>query len=253
VPKTWDDFMKAAKAVSVNGVKAYAINVDASRYVAGVYSRGGAILSDDQKKAVFNNDQGVAQLGMYGQMVKDGTAYQTAGSNDDGTDFAAQKTTFNFESSARLATYRNNVGGKFNWGVAILPTGPGAGPATDMFGGNITMFKSTPEKQLASWLFIKFFTSAQINPDWSIATGYLPIRASAMNDPRVQQTIASFPQYAVAIQAQQYGKPEPNVRQWNDIRSIIQDAMVAQIADPSKSAKSLMDDAVSKANAALSQ
>jgi ABC-type glycerol-3-phosphate transport system substrate-binding protein len=198
----------------------------------------------------------VDQLGMYQQMIKDGTAFQDAKKFDDENDLANGKATFTFSSSASLPFYDKAIkdaGNKVHWNVALPPHGTGLQPATDMYGPNIAMFKSTPEKQLAAWLFIKYFTSKEVNPDWSVTTGYLPIRASGLGDPRVQQQIATQPQYAVAVQAQQYGRPEPNVAQWDPVRAAIQDAMVAAISDPSKNTKQLLDDAVNKANAALSR
>lgn len=255
VPQTWDDFVKAAKAVTNGSAKGYAIGIDASRIATGVYSRGGNLLSDDQKKAVFNNDAGVAQIALYQQLMKDGSAYQLASGASNTNDMVAGKTVFFNDSSSHLTQVQQAAQqqGGVHWGVAMPVHGTGAPAVTNMYGGNITVFKTTPEKQLAAWLFIKYFTSKEVNPDWSIATGYLPIRTSGLNDDRIKAAVQAFPQFGVALQAQQYGRPEPNVRQWNAIRAILQDAMVAAINDPNKSAKAIMDDAVSKANDALSQ
>ncbi|MCF7930815.1 MAG: extracellular solute-binding protein [Acholeplasmataceae bacterium] len=41
----------------------------------------------------------------------------------------------------------------------------------------------TIQEQLASWLFLKFLTSTEINADWSMKTGYLPVRSSVYGDP----------------------------------------------------------------------
>ncbi len=255
VPKTWDDFQKAAKAVTKGDVKGYAVGIDVSLFNGGVYSRGGQLISEDQKKWLFNNQQGVDQLSMYQQMIKDGSAYQVAKAFGDQTDFAQGRAAFTFSSSAGIPFYVKDVNDniKANWNVALPPHGTGRDNSTVMYGANVTLFKSTAEKQLASWLFIKYFTSKEVNPDWSTATGYLPVRTSGLADDRVKAAAAKQPQYGVALQVQQFGTPEPNVRQAQAARNHISDALVAAFSDPSKSAKQLLDDAVNQSNQDLTK
>jgi ABC-type glycerol-3-phosphate transport system substrate-binding protein len=250
VPQTWDDFQKAAKAVTKGDVKGWAFGVDVSLFNGSIYSREGQLISDDEKKWLFNNQQGLDTLSQWQQMVKDGSAYQISKQFADQTDFGHQQAVFTFSSSAGIPFYEKEVkdDGTFNWGVALPPHGTGQGPSTVMYGANVTMFKSSPEKQLASWLFIKYFTSKEVNPDWSTATGYLPVRTSGLTDERVKTKAAASAPYNVALQNQQYGRPEPNVRQNQAIRNIIADTIVATISDTSKNVKQLLDQAVNQSN-----
>ena len=252
-PQTWDEFHKDALAVSKNGVKGYAISIDASLFDQMVPSLGGQIMNDTQTKYIFNNQAGLQALSLLQAMVKDGSAYQIAKQYDDQNDFGAGKAVFTLSSSAGLSFYKQVVdqGAKFTWGVAPPPHGPGQQPYTDLYGANVSIFKSTPEKQLAAWLFIKYFTSKEINPDWSTATGYLPIRASGLNDPRVQARIQSLPQYKQALDIQQYGVPEPSPRGSEAARQHIADMMTAAILDPNKDPKPLLDEAVNQCNSEL--
>ena len=87
-----------------------------------------------------------------------------------------------------------------------------------------------------------------MNPDWSTATGYLPVRTSGLTDERVKTKAAASAPYNVALQNQQYGRPEPNVRQNQAIRNIIADTIVAAISDTSKNVKQLLDQAVNQSN-----
>jgi multiple sugar transport system substrate-binding protein len=252
-PQTWDDFHKDGLAVAKNGLKGYAISIDASLFDMMVPSFGGQVMNDTQTKYTFNNDAGVQALSLLESMVKDGSAYQIAKQFDDQNDFGAGKALFTLSSSAGLSFYGQAVsqGAKFSWNVAPPPHGNGQKPVTDAYGANVTVFKSTPEKQLASWLFVKYFTSKEINPDWSTATGYLPIRTSGFTDPRVLAKIQSLPQYKAALDIQQYGVPEPSPRGSDAARTHIQDAMTAAILDPSKDVKSLFNDAANQSNAEL--
>lgn len=251
VPQTWDDFLKAAKAVTKGDMKGYAIGVEPSLFANMIFSRGGQEISDDQKKWIFNNQQGVDSLAFFQQIIKDGSGYQVAKQFADQTDFGNAKTAFTFSTSAGLPYYQQEVqndGKGFNWNVAAPPHAPGQPPAAVINGADITMFKSSPEKQLAAWLFMKYFSSKDVNPDWSVASGYLPIRTSGLTDPRVQAQVQKLPQYAVALQVQQFGRSEPAVRSYQTTRKHISDAIVAALADPNKNPKQLLDDAVKQSN-----
>lgn len=251
VPQTWDDFLKVAKAVTKGDMKGYAISVEPSLFANMVFSRGGQEISDDQKKWIFNNQQGVDSLAFFQQLIKDGSGYQIAKQFADQTDFGNAKAAITFSTSAGLPYYQQEVqndGKGFSWNVAAPPHGQGQPTAAVINGADITMFKSSPEKQLAAWQFMKYFSSKEVNPDWSVASGYLPIRTSGLTDPRVQAQVQKLPQYAVALQVQQYGRSEPAVRSYQTTRKHISDAIVAALADPAKSAKQLLDDAVKQSN-----
>ncbi|HZQ38051.1 MAG TPA: ABC transporter substrate-binding protein [Dehalococcoidia bacterium] len=251
VPQTWDDFLKAAKAVTKGDMKGYAIGVEPSLFANMIFSRGGKEISDDQKQWVFNNQQGVDSLAFFQQLIKDGSGYQVAKQFADQTDFGNAKAAFTFSTSAGLPYYQQEVqndGKGFNWNVAAPPHVQGQPPAAVINGADIAMFKSSPEKQLAAWLFMKYFASKEVNPDWSVASGYLPIRTSGLADPRVQAQVQKLPQYAVALQVQQYGRSEPAVRSYQTTRKHISDAIVAALADPNKNPKQLLDDAVKLSN-----
>ncbi|HLZ70993.1 MAG TPA: ABC transporter substrate-binding protein [Dehalococcoidia bacterium] len=251
VPQTWDDFLKAAKAVAKGDMKGYAIGVEPSLFANMIFSRGGQEISDDQKKWVFNNQQGVDSLAFFQQIIKDGSGYQVAKQFADQTDFGNAKAAFAFSTSAGLPYYQQEVqndGKGFAWNVAAPPHAAGQPTAAVINGADITMFKSSPEKQLAAWLFMKYFSSKEVNPDWSIASGYLPIRTSGLTDPRVQAQVQKLPQYAIALQVQQYGRSEPAVRSYQTTRNHISDAIVAALSDANKSAKQLLDDAVKQSN-----
>ncbi|MGN6809310.1 MAG: hypothetical protein ACTHMP_00405, partial [Thermomicrobiales bacterium] len=97
-----------------------------------------------------------------------------------------------------------------------------------------------------------YFTSTDVTAQWSVATGYLPVRKTAADSDVVKAQFDKLPAYKVAVtEIQQYGRPETSVRGTQDTRTFIQDAMTQAIADPSQDAKKLLDDAAAKGNQAL--
>src|SRR5205807_3450270 len=68
-------------------------------------------------------------------------------------------------------------GGKFKWDIALLPYTDK--PAVDLYGASVSVYKTTPEKELAAWLVIKFLGEKAQTTKWALSTGYLPVRQSA--------------------------------------------------------------------------
>ena len=98
------------------------------------------------------------------------------------TRFGAGDLLFDFGSSSGLPFYSDAVtkGGKFKWDIALLPnTGK---PAVNLYGASISIYKTTPEKELAAWLVLKFLGEKAQTTKWAVQTGYLPVRQSAKAD-----------------------------------------------------------------------
>jgi ABC-type glycerol-3-phosphate transport system substrate-binding protein len=251
---TWDDFSSACKRVTNGRTRGWAIAVSASTFDGMVYSRGGRLISDDQKRWLFGQQAGVDSLLLYQTAVREGWGYRTSQANGDQSDFATGSAAFAFSSSSGFPFYKNDVdsGGRFGWSVAVPPHDPGAAPATVLYGGSLAMFRSTKEKQLASWLFLKYFSSAEVTADWSAATGYMPVRRSAVDSEIVQATMrASAPYGVVVAQVAQYGRAETSVRGTEDTRGFIEDAITAVVSDPSANPKQVIQQAADKGNRAL--
>jgi ABC-type glycerol-3-phosphate transport system substrate-binding protein len=254
VPETWDEFRATSKKLSVGGAKGYAIDISASTFKGMIFSRGGKVISDDQKNWKFHEQPGIDTLTMIQDMVKEGSAYQVSKAFADQVDFGKQQTFFTFGSTSGIPFYEKEVGGKFQWGIANLPHGPGASPATVLYGGSITVFKSNPQKQLAAWLFIKYFSSPEVTADWATTSGYMPVRKSAANSDVVKKKIEQFPAYGVAMnQIVPTARPEESALGSQDTRDYIESAMVAAIADLSKNPKELLADAAQKGQKALNR
>lgn len=257
VPKTWDEFSAACKKFT-GDTKGYAIAIDASTFNGAVYSLGGKLITDDQKAWQFNGAEGQAYLTLLQDLVKSKCAYLIDKANADQNAFGEGKVAFTMGSSSGFPFYQTAVSGgaKFNWSVALIPQGASnKAPVTTSYGANIAMFnKSSAEKRLASWLFIKYFTSTEVNADWSSFTGYLPIRKSTLDTTAVKTQFEKLPAYKVAVtEIQQYGKPETTVKGTQDTRTFIQDAMTAAVSDTGTKPKDLLDEAVRKGNEALKQ
>jgi multiple sugar transport system substrate-binding protein len=236
VPKTWDEFEATAKAAMKKDASGkatrngFALNTDASYFNAQVYARGGPLMATDNKTVAWNGKEGLAVMQMYDRGVKEGWAYNPSGF-DFQNDMAAGKLAF-FFSSTSTVPFMKELADKtpsFHWSIANLPQANPSSPKTVQFGANVAILKSTPEKQLASWLFIKWFTETDQSAQFASTSYYMPVRKTAAESQALKDYWAKVPQGKQGFDLIQYSSPEPNVRGQQDIRLVITDALTSVI------------------------
>jgi sn-glycerol 3-phosphate transport system substrate-binding protein len=134
------------------------------------------------------------------------------------TDFTAGKAAMIYHTTGSLTNILRNA--KFEVGVSFLPAGKkGFGAPTG--GGNLYILKSAPkENQDASWKWIKFLTSPEIQADWTINTGYIAARQSAWEQTPLKELVAKNPQYAVARDQLKFADKELATHRGSDVQKI---------------------------------
>ena len=228
--KTWDEFEANVKAATKKGPDGkttrygWAVPTDASYFNAMVYSRGGKLMADDQKTVAWNGKEGLDTLKLVERLVKEGAAYVATG-RDDQNDFAAGKLLYYQSSTSSLPFIKAAIKGPLNWSVVNFPQADQTKAKTVQFGANVAVLKSTPEKQLASWLFIKWFTEAEQNAPWASQSFYMPIRKSVESASALKDYWTKTPQGKQAFDLVGVSTPEPNVRGQQDIRDVIFEMM----------------------------
>jgi len=251
-PETWEEFKEMCVAARDpdNDKWGYAHTGGASFFSGMIFSFGGDILSEDGKTVKFHEEPGVKSLQVIQDLFNSGCSYEVAESYGEQTDFANQKVLFAFGSTAGLPYYKGSVedAGVFNWSVAPPPHAIPEG-VVDVYGPSACIFKSTPERQLAAWLFFKYWAETENVTKWATAANYFPLRRSAIESPAMQEYLAANPLYEKAFGFLPSGRVEPSVAGWQEIRGIMDDAMKRAVEgeDP----KEILDAAAAEANAVL--
>lgn len=251
-PGTWEEFYEMCEAATDPAAETYgyAISPSASTFAGWVWTRGGEILSEDGTEPVFE-EEGTEALAFLQRMVEEGVAYQIAERYGDQTDFANEKVVFTFGSTAGIPYYDAAVEGRFDWSIAPMPHETEE-PIVDMYGPSITVFQTTPEKQLASWLFLKWFTEPEQTARWAITTGYFPVRRSAAQSEEMLAHFSENPLYAKAFSFLPYAKTEPTIAGWQMVRDAMEEASVAVISGES-GPEEACDEAIAVAEEAVSE
>jgi len=94
--------------------------------------------------------------------------------------------------------------------VVLVTTGP-----------SYTLLESTPEKQLATWLFVRWLLSAENQAGWVAATGLLPLRFSALD--LLGEYRAGHPQWNIAVGYIPQAQGAPPLAAWRTAQYVLAD------------------------------
>jgi len=199
---------------------------DASHLAAWTFANGGDIFDDQTSKFTFNSDAVEKASTLIQDLFKDGCATLIVKSYGDQTDFASGKLLFTTSSSSGLGFYKSAVdkGARFKWGVAALPH-TGVEPVQNIYGASISIPKTAPETELAAWLFLKYFTSPDVQAEWAIATSYFPVRSSVAAN--LADYFSKNDAYKYGFDLLKFGNAEPPVPGYDFVRNKVNDAMAA--------------------------
>ena len=252
-PKTWADWeqavMKATKKDAAGKTTQYGYvgTTDASYFNAMVLSRGGSIMAADNKTVAWDGKEGLETLQMLDRLYKGGYAYTPTGFEWQ-NDFAASKLAYAFSSTSSRPFIAGAMKTPVNWTVGLPPQANATNGRTVMFGANIAVLKSTPQKQLASWLFIKWFNDQDQTADWATKSYYMPVRKSAANNEALKTYWTSKdPQGKQAFDVVPASIPEPNIRGQQEIRDVVLD-MYVKVTTGKATPEVAIKDAGTKAN-----
>lgn len=241
-PATWDEFLAMCRAAVAAGRQGYAAAIDASAFNGIVFSHGGEVVSTDGKKPLFDQPAAVKTLQIYETLGKEKLAYQAQGT-DDQNDLMSGKALFIMKSSTSVPVLTAGFKDDSKWSVTIIPQGQTAKPTTVLYGANISIMKSTPQKQLAAWLFIKWLTKPDITARWGLdpSNGYFPVRQSTLQQPSTATFLSANLRFRDALEISRAGKVEPSATGWAEVRNILQDAMTGLLTTKMTAAQAQQD------------
>jgi len=227
-PATWKEFIQQCRDVKAKTSEpAFAYSRDPSSFDSIIMSLGGTLATIGDRRSHLDSPEAVQALGILKTLVDDGLARVVAfESDEDRTLFSTGKVAFLLRSSTTRSYMRKDIvdaqgRDKFEWGMACPPVGEGRPKLTVLYGGNILIFRTTPERQRGAWEFIKFFVSPEVTAEWSAKTGYLPIRRSAEKSKLLEDFFAEHPRNRAAFDTIPYGVREPSVAGWQAVRQFI--------------------------------
>lgn len=220
-----------------DGTGGWVVNSGASAVAGWIWAFGGDIV-DEEGKYTFNTPEAVEALTFLKKLYDDGCAWITE-SRYPNPEFATRQALFTTSSQAgipyQLAAFEDAENDD-EWTLIPFPSAIGK-PVINVYGPSVALVKSTPEEQLAAWLFVKWFIMPENQAKWIEVSGYFPTRKST--EPLLQDYMSQNPQWAAAVTWFQSGdtlkKFEPRDASWSAVRSAVGEH-VSQIFSPDFSA-----------------
>lgn len=208
-PNTWDELVTTAKALTKDtnadgktDVWGFNTAADSPWYFQPMtWNRGGTII-DKTGKVTVNSKEAVATLKSFQDLVNVDKAMAPNQHKTAEEDFASGKLAMIYKSGSALAGTQDQVGKKFEVGVAFLPM---INDRNVPIGGNsLGIFKSTPELEKASWDFVSFATNTENAAKFSISSGYAPIKKSATASEPYLNKMKEDPNFKTIMDQNQY-------------------------------------------------
>ena len=259
-PTTPEEFKEMACKASqqpfskatVDGPIGYELSIDASRFASWTFAFGGDVYDTETGQYTYNSEAAVQAMTFLQDLFKEGCASLPAEQYGDQTDFGTGKLLFAIGSSSGLPFYGTAVdeGAKFDWSVGAIPHTT-AEPAMNVYGASVSIPKSTPEQELAAWLFVKYYTSSDVQATWAQASEYFPVRASVAEG--LEEYFSTRPAYKTSFDMLEYSKFEPPTPGYDFVREMVNTAVATIIADPYPEVQPILDQLTEEANANLEE
>lgn len=234
-PTTPEQFRQAACAAAKNpfskatarGSIGYELSLDASRFASWTFAFGGNIFDANANRFTYDSPGAVQAMTFLQGLSKQGCASIVTERYGDQTDFGAGTTLFTIGSSSGMPYYKSAVdeGAKFAWSVAALPHIT-PDPVMDIYGASVSIPTGhSKEANLASWIFIEYYTSPTVQAQWAKASEYFPVRKSVAAE--LSDYFDTHPAYKTAFDLLPYGASEPPVPGYDFVRDEIASDMAA--------------------------
>ncbi len=179
-PETLAEFEEISCAAGANEMyQGYPLDTGTSHFESFVAANGGVIFDADAGEYSFESDAVVATMDMFTRMLENDCAYLFAERFQNTADFSLGIIPFAAGSSAGIPFVTGDAEAAEmtdEWVVTAFPGAEGVGPTIQLFVPSQAILTSSPEQELATWLFVKFLAGAEPQLAWSGATGYFSIR-----------------------------------------------------------------------------
>jgi multiple sugar transport system substrate-binding protein len=249
-PEELREIACAAAEANGDGTGGFIIDTGASSVAAWTFAFGGDVLSEDGTSYVYNSPATVEAMEFLRDMMNDGCAYLfTEGFPNP--EFAARRAMFTMGSSSGMPFYASDVANAAEevgreedaWSVIAIPHTTSE-PVQNIYGGDVMVTATTPEQELAAWIFTKYYTSPEVMAEWVRISNYFPTRATT-ND-FLGDYASENPQWAAARDLLPFSYYEPQLISYQAVRDQAEQAFnaVLQGAD----AQATLDDLTQSAN-----
>lgn len=239
-PTTWEELEADAKKLTTPDMKGFGMQASYYTFEMLLNQAGGKPLTPDLKQAAFGDEAGKKALGFMHKLAVEDKVATVIGANEYLSEpFGTGKFAMCLDTVASSAFIKPLK----NWKEAPMPGD--VKKAVPTAGTNLVLFKSAkPAEQQAAVKYMEFLISKDSTIEWAKATGYLPVRQSALKDPAWKSYVESNPNYGVGASELQDAYFSPRIAALfsgiNDASTIIGNSLTGS-ASVDDSLKKMVD------------
>lgn len=202
VPTTWDEMEEVCAQIKAIDPESIPLGYDSEGnwFITMTEQYGSPYTSATEPHYLFNNDTNKAFVKKFREWYQKGyLTTQTLYGAYTSALFVAESGTRSYMSigssagaSHQRPTADSNGNYPFEVGITTIPQVNPANPKVISQGPSVCIFnKSNPQEVIASWLFVKYFTtSVEFQAEFSMASGYVPVLKSVASNPQYKEFVA---------------------------------------------------------------
>lgn len=222
-PTTWAQLAADAKKLTKNGVYGFYVPWGTAEWTvwtweAMLWSEGGQFLNASNTHAEFDSPQGISALNVWVNMLKQHIAYPSDLANSVESSgypgFQDGKVAMYIDGSYDLPT-NDSALGKSDVGVFAFPKTRQYAMNT---GTNMAvMFKASSTVENATWTFIKYMLSPNVQAKYDVTAGFLPTIKATGNTATYKKFLATDPRLNVFLNELNYAHTRPSIKSYEAI------------------------------------
>ncbi len=255
--KTWQDLAEAAQKVKDAGYEyGWEPMWGADNLIDAAFSNGAKIFSDDGKTVTINSPEWVEVWESVRTWIHDD---QTMRIHYGGQGWEYWYNTIDDVLLNKAGGYTGSSGDQADLDFSIVAameqpawdSDSTSAPMAEALVMSVVANSSDAEKQ-GAYEFIKFFTNAESQADWTMQTGYVAVNTKVNDNPDYQAHVEANPQAAVPFAQAQHGSVYP----YDPTNGAILDALniaCDKVEIDGISAQEALDEAQATAQAALDE
>ena len=213
-----------------HGTGGWLIDTEAASLLGWLAAFGGDIDSQGQDRYIFKTPEGIASFTYLKQLFDKGCAW--LGLKPDPYGYFVNRYALFYAGSLKDVVAQEHAmqaaGSRDRWTVIPFPS-PNGRPAVMAYGALYSVIKSTPPRQLAGWLFIRWLSAPDQQVRLVQARGTYPLRDSVI--PGLVKFQEDNPHWTAGLTLLSAAHSMPQQAGWLRVRGILQDA-AAQIFQP---------------------
>jgi multiple sugar transport system substrate-binding protein/sn-glycerol 3-phosphate transport system substrate-binding protein len=204
----------------------YGISMGASRVASWTFAHGGNIFNPETGLYIFSSQEVQNAMRFIQDLTNNGCGKIITEPYGDQNDFSAGKVLFTVGTSAGIPYYDQAVmqGANFRWNVAAIPHTTNQ-PVQNIYGVSFSIPKTNPKKELAAWLFIKYFSEPAVQAKWAETSNYFPVRKSTEN--HLSGYFSEYEAYKTAWDLLEFSSFEPTVPGYELVRQKTSESLAA--------------------------